>query len=72
VAGWCGDHDAMGCVWEPGVDDGDLPARHFAGVVAAFADAAAVAIAGGSAFAVTNDVINMPDRRTTEGTPASS
>ena len=71
MSGGCGDHDAVGCVEEPGVDDGDLPAGHFAGVVAAFAGAAAVGVTGGSAFALTDDVINMSNGRTTEGTPAS-
>jgi len=65
VSSRCGDHDAVGCVEEAGVDEGDLPARHLSGVVGAFAGASAVAVAGGSAFAVAANVINMPDGRVT-------
>jgi hypothetical protein len=63
VARGCGDHDAVGFVGEPGVDDGDLPAGHLADVVATLANTAAVGVAGGSAFAVASDVIDMAARR---------
>jgi hypothetical protein len=63
MAGGGGDHDAVGFVGESGVDDRDLPAGHLADVVATLANTAAVCVAGGSAFAVAGDVIDMADRR---------
>jgi len=46
VAGGCGDDHGVGFVQALGVDDGDLPARHFQGIVAAFTCTPAVAVAG--------------------------
>jgi hypothetical protein len=39
----------------------DVPAGHFAGLVAAGADAAAVGMAGGSAVGVAGDVVDVSD-----------
>jgi hypothetical protein len=58
VAGGCSDDDDL--VWsavEAAIDELDLPAGHFAGLVAAGADAASVAVAGGSAVGVPGDVV---------------
>jgi hypothetical protein len=41
VSSGCGDADGVGSTGEPGTDDIDPPAGHFAGVVAAGAGAAA-------------------------------
>lgn len=70
VAGGCGDDHGVGFVEVFGVDDADLPAGHFAGVVAAFAGTAPVAVAGGSAVGVAGDVVEVADRRPAERVPA--
>jgi hypothetical protein len=44
VAGWSGDLDGVGLAVQSAGDDFDLPAWHFAGVVAAFAFATTVGI----------------------------
>jgi hypothetical protein len=62
VAGGCGDVDGVALVEEPGVDDVDVPAGHFADLVAAGAGAAPVFQGGGSAVAVPGDVVDVADR----------
>ena len=57
----CGDDHGVGLVEEAGVDHLDLPAGHLAGVVAAFAGAAPIGVAGWSTFTVTRAVINVTD-----------
>jgi hypothetical protein len=70
VSGGCGDDHGVGFVEALGVDGGDLPAGHFADVVAAFTSTSAVHIVGGSAVAVAGDVVDVTDRRSTERIPA--
>jgi hypothetical protein len=61
VSGGCGDDHGVGFVEALGVDGGDLPAGHFADVVAAFTSTSAVHIVGGSAVAVAGDVVGVAD-----------
>src|SRR4051812_9908521 len=69
-AGGGGEDNGGGVVEVFGVDHADLPAGHFAGVVAAFASTAPVAVAGGSAVGMAGDVIEVADRRPAERIPA--
>jgi hypothetical protein len=70
VAGGCGDDHGVGFVEVFGVDEGDLPSRHFPGMVAAFTSSAAIHIAGASAVGVAGDVVDVADGCAAERIPA--
>jgi len=67
VAGGCGDDDFVWSAVEAAVDEGEVPAGHFANLVASFALAASVDVGGESAVGVSSDVVEVSDGCVAEG-----
>jgi hypothetical protein len=63
VVGGCGDVDCVGSAAEARIDDAEVPAGHFAYLVAA--GTRAVGVRGRSAVGVADDVVEMPNGRIT-------
>ncbi len=61
MAGGCGDDDFVWSAVEAAVDEFEVPAGHFADLVAAFALAAAIGEGGESTVGVSGDVVEVPD-----------
>jgi hypothetical protein len=68
---WGGDLDCVALAVQPATSNFDLPARHLAGIVAAFALPATVGIDGQATIGVALDVVDVANRRITEWVAAS-